>query len=92
MTLPDVAACIEAVNILEESTELVDKLWSNAELFQSRNAQYWDLIPGKCDADYTGDVGGSPLAQQFSRNFTKLACLGWQLVSPPCRQEKPVSG
>jgi glycine C-acetyltransferase len=30
MTAPDVAANIEALNILEESTELVDRLWANA--------------------------------------------------------------
>ena len=30
MTAPDVAACIEAVNVLSESTELVDRLWDNA--------------------------------------------------------------
>ncbi|MBN1669288.1 MAG: aminotransferase class I/II-fold pyridoxal phosphate-dependent enzyme, partial [Anaerolineales bacterium] len=28
MTAPDVAACIEALNVLEESTELVDKVWA----------------------------------------------------------------
>jgi glycine C-acetyltransferase len=36
MTVPDVAACIEAVDILSESTELVDKLWMNAELIPAR--------------------------------------------------------
>jgi glycine C-acetyltransferase len=35
MTLPDVAACIESIKILEESTELVDRLWENAEYFKS---------------------------------------------------------
>ena len=34
MTVPDTAACLEAVNILEESTELVDKLWHNAAIFK----------------------------------------------------------
>jgi glycine C-acetyltransferase len=36
MTAPDAAACIEAVKILSESTELIDRLWSNAELFRKR--------------------------------------------------------
>jgi glycine C-acetyltransferase len=35
MTAPDTAACLEAVNVLEESTELVDRLWGNANLFRS---------------------------------------------------------
>ena len=32
MTAPDVAACIEAIKILQESTELVDRLWQNAAI------------------------------------------------------------
>ena len=31
----DVAACIAAIDLLEESTELVDKLWSNADYFKA---------------------------------------------------------
>ncbi len=33
-TPPDVAACIAAVDILESSTELVDRLWENARQFK----------------------------------------------------------
>ena len=32
---PEVAACIAAVEILEASTELVDRLWANAERFKN---------------------------------------------------------
>ena len=35
MTVPDVAACLAAVDMLEESTELVDKLWENARYFKA---------------------------------------------------------
>ena len=31
----DVAACIAAIDVLEESTALVDKLWSNADYFKA---------------------------------------------------------
>ncbi|GAF91097.1 unnamed protein product, partial [marine sediment metagenome] len=34
MTIPDVAACLASLNLLEESTELVDKLWENADYFK----------------------------------------------------------
>jgi glycine C-acetyltransferase len=34
MTVPDTAACLEAVKILEGSTELIDRLWSNAQAFR----------------------------------------------------------
>ena len=35
VTVPDVAATLAAVDILEESTELVDKLWANAAFFKA---------------------------------------------------------
>ena len=35
-TPPDVAACLEAVKILEESDERVKKLWENTEYFKER--------------------------------------------------------
>src|SRR5690606_39467225 len=34
MTVPDVAACIEAVNLLAESDELVARLWENARILR----------------------------------------------------------
>ena len=34
MTVPDTAACLAAVDLLEQSTELVDQLWSNTEYFK----------------------------------------------------------
>jgi glycine C-acetyltransferase len=36
MTIPDVAACLEAVNLLEESDTLVTRLWENTELLKAR--------------------------------------------------------
>ena len=35
MTVPDTAACIAALDILEESTTLVDKLWENTRIFKA---------------------------------------------------------
>ncbi len=45
MTVPDVAACLAAVDILEESTELVDKLWRIRATSRMRCAN-WASIPG----------------------------------------------
>lgn len=39
MTVPDTAACLEAVDLLEESTELVDRLWANAKRFKEAMQQ-----------------------------------------------------
>jgi glycine C-acetyltransferase len=36
MTVPDTAACLAAVDILEESTELVDRLWNNTRYFKEK--------------------------------------------------------
>ena len=35
MTVPDAAACLAAVDLLEESTELVDRLWDNGKYFKA---------------------------------------------------------
>lgn len=67
MTVPDTAACLEAVNVLEDSTVLVDKLWSNAEIFKDgmRNLGFdtglsqTPIVPVM--------LGEAPLAQEFSR-------------------------
>ena len=34
-TVPDTAACIAAIDLLEESTELVDRLWENTRYFKA---------------------------------------------------------
>ena len=37
VTAPDAAACLAALDLLEGSTELVDRLWENAKILQGRN-------------------------------------------------------
>ena len=67
MTVPDVAACIESVAILEESSELVDRLWANAEVFkQGMNDLGFDT--GKSETPIVPVMlGDAVLAQRFSR-------------------------
>ena len=68
-TPADVAACIAAIDLLEESTDLVDQLWENAKYFQSEiNKIGFDtgetqtpIIPVM--------VGDAVLAQEFSRKL-----------------------
>jgi glycine C-acetyltransferase len=67
MTLPDVAACIAAVDILEESTELVDRLWENTEYFKGKMRKL-GFDTGKSTTPITPIMlGEAPLAQEFSR-------------------------
>jgi len=69
MTVPDVAACLAALDILEESTELVDKLWDNTRYFKSEVAAM-GFDTGKSSTPITPIMlGEAPLAQQFSREL-----------------------
>ena len=69
MTVPDVAACISAVDILEESTELVDKLWENSRYYK-KEMQQLGFDTGQSVTPITPVMlGESPLAQEFSREL-----------------------
>ena len=69
MTVPDVAACIEATKVLAESTELVDRLWQNARVMQGTLRQMGFDI-GHSQTPITPIMlGEAPLAQQFSRRL-----------------------
>jgi len=69
MTPPDVAACIAAIDILESSTEYVDKLWENAEYFKS------EMLKNGFDIGHSATpitpimLGEAPLAQKMSKDL-----------------------
>jgi glycine C-acetyltransferase len=67
LTIPDTAACLGAVEILESSTELVDRLWQNAKYFQAELRRL-GFDTGLTTTPITPIMlGEAPLAQQFSR-------------------------
>jgi glycine C-acetyltransferase len=69
MTVPDVAACLAAVDILEGSTELVDRLWANSEFFK-REIQALGFDAGRSTTPITPIMlGEAPVAQRFSRKL-----------------------
>jgi len=69
MTVPDTAACLAAVDILEESTELVDALWENTRYFKAEMKRL-GFDTGKSVTPITPVMlGEAPLAQQFSREL-----------------------
>ncbi len=69
MTAPDVAACIEAVNILEESDELVVRLWENARILRG-GMQALGFDTGHSQTPIVPVMlGDAPLAQEFSRRL-----------------------
>jgi glycine C-acetyltransferase len=69
MTVPDTAACLAAIDLLEESTELVEKLWDNTRYFKSE-MQAMGFDTGESVTPITPVMlGEAPLAQKFSREL-----------------------
>jgi glycine C-acetyltransferase len=67
MTAPDVAACIEAVKLLDASDELVSRLWQNTEIMR-RGMQQLGFDTGHSATPIVPlMLGEAPLAQRFSR-------------------------
>lgn len=69
MTVPDTAACLASLDILEESTELVDKLWANTRYFKTEMKGLGFDIGGSVTPITPVMLGEAPLAQQFSRDL-----------------------
>lgn len=88
MTVPDAAACLEAVDMLESSDELVKRLWSNAEFFKTelRNMGFdtghsqTPIVPVM--------LGEAPLAQQFSRKLFEAGVFAMAIGYPTVPQGK----
>ncbi len=69
VTPADVAACIAAVDLLEESTELVDRLWENGRYFKAGMKQL-GFDTGASETPITPVMlGEAPLAQRFSKRL-----------------------
>jgi glycine C-acetyltransferase len=67
VTAPDAAACLAALDLLEASTELVDRLWDNAKYFKAEMKRL-GFDTGVSTTPITPVMlGEAPLAQQFSR-------------------------
>jgi glycine C-acetyltransferase len=88
MTIPDVAACIAAVDLLEGSTVLVDKLWDNARYFKAEMKNL-GFDTGVSTTPITPVMlGEAPLAQQFSRELYQAGVFGMALGYPTVPQGK----
>jgi glycine C-acetyltransferase len=69
MTAPDTAACLAALDLLEESTELVDRLWENTRYFKTE-MRILGFDTGRSSTPITPVMlGEAPLAQQLSREL-----------------------
>ncbi len=82
MTVPDTAACLAAVNILESSTELVDRLWENARYFQEAMRDL-GFDTGSTETPITPVMlGEEKLAQEFSRKLYEEGVFGTAIAYP----------
>jgi len=82
MTVPDAAACLEAVNVLEESTVLVDKLWSNADTFKGGMTNLGFDTGSTQTPIVPVMLGEAPLAQEFSRQLFENGIFAMSIGFP----------
>jgi glycine C-acetyltransferase len=88
VTAPDAAACLAAVDLLEESTELVDKLWANAKYFKAEMKKL-GFDTGVSETPITPVMlGEAPLAQQFSRELFEEGVFAMAIGFPTVAKGK----
>ena len=88
VTVPDAAACLAAVDLLEDSTQLVDKLWDNARYFKSEMKRL-GFNTGVSETPITPVMlGEAPLAQQFSRELFEAGVFAMSIGYPTVPQGK----
>lgn len=88
MTVPDAAACLAAIDLLEDSTQLVDKLWSNAKYFKAE-MKTLGFDTGVSETPITPIMlGEAPLAQQFSRELYEAGVFAMAIGYPTVPQGK----
>ena len=88
VTAPDAAACLAAVDLLEESTELVDKLWANAKYFKAEMRKL-GFDTGASETPITPVMlGEAPLAQQFSRELFEEGVFAMAIGFPTVAKGK----
>ena len=88
MTVPDTASCLEAVDLLTESTELVDRLWQNATIFRAGMKQL-GFDTGVSETPIIPVMlGEAPLAQQFSKQLFEKGVFAMAIGFPTVPQGK----
>ena len=82
VTPPDTAACLAAVDLLEESSDLVEKLWANTEYFKNGMAQL-GFDTGRTETPIVPVMlGEAPLAKEFSKKLFENGVFAMALGFP----------
>ena len=87
-TSPDTAACIAAVDLLSESTELVDRLWANTQTFKSGMSALGFNLGHSQTPIAPVMLGDAPLAQQFSKRLFEGGVFAMAIGFPTVPQGK----
>lgn len=88
LTVPDTAACLAAVELLQESTELVERLWSNAALFK-KEMQTMGFNTGVTQTPIVPVMlGDATLAQKFSQRLFEEGVFAMAIGYPTVPQGK----
>lgn len=88
MTVPDVAACLAAVDLLEESDELVERLWENTATFKKEMQSLGFDTGATATPIIPIMLGEAPLAQQFSRRLFEEGVFAMAIGYPTVPQGK----
>jgi glycine C-acetyltransferase len=88
LTVPDTAACLAAVELLQESTELVERLWRNAALFK-QEMQTMGFNTGVTQTPIVPVMlGEAALAQKFSQRLFEEGVFAMAIGYPTVAQGK----
>ena len=86
MTVPDVAACLEAVDMLEESEELVQRLWHNGDLMKREFAKLGFDIGHSTTPIIPLMLGDAHLAREFSAKLMDNGVFAMAIGYPTVAQ------
>src|SRR5512137_134336 len=82
VTPADTAACMAAVDLLEESSELVERLWENARYFKQRMTELGFNTGRSATPIVPIMLGEAPLAKEFSKKLFENGVFAMALGFP----------
>jgi glycine C-acetyltransferase len=86
MTVPDLAACLEAVDMLENSDELVTGLWDNAAFFKEEMKKMGFNTGNSQTPIIPVILGEAPIAQEFSKRLMEEGVFAMAIAFPTVPQ------
>lgn len=82
LTVPDVAANLAALEILEESSELVDRLWENGRFLKARLSELGFDVGNSQTPITPVMLGDEKLAKEFSRRLFEKGVFATAIAYP----------